>query len=87
MDATYGIDVKSNKDQFITAPEESIKRLVKAFMPGFFLVEGFPILKYVPSWMPGAGFQKFALEEKANAVHVFDDPFMALKKDVVSILS
>lgn len=86
MDATYGIDVKSKDDKYITAPEESIKGLVKALTPGTFLAEGFPILKHIPSWVPGAGFQKFALKEKAIATRVFDDPFAALKKDVVSIL-
>ncbi|KZP06779.1 cytochrome P450 [Athelia psychrophila] len=82
MDATYGIDVKSKDDKYITAPEESIKGLVKALTPGTFLAEGFPILKHIPSWVPGAGFQKFALKEKAIATRVFDDPFAALKKDI-----
>lgn len=86
MDTTYGIDVKSKEDQYITTPEEALKGLVKALTPGAFLAEGFPILKYIPSWIPGAGFQKFALGEKAIATRVFDDPFAALKKNVVSVL-
>ena len=29
-----------------------------AFVPGRYWVEFFPFLRFVPAWVPGAGFQK-----------------------------
>ena len=35
-----------------------------AFVPGRYWVEFFPFLRFVPAWVPGAGFQKdFAVSE------------------------
>jgi len=35
--------------------------------PGAFLVDLLPWLKYVPSWMPGAGFKRLARKYKKTS--------------------
>jgi hypothetical protein len=61
MDIVYGIKVQESGDRYISLVEEVITRASEVAVPGAFLVDLFPILKYyVPSWFPGAGFQRKA---------------------------
>ncbi|KAJ2926963.1 hypothetical protein H1R20_g10156, partial [Candolleomyces eurysporus] len=68
MNITYGFDAKSKEDPYIA---ESLK-VSYAFkvvgLPGAFLVDNIPLLKYVPAWFPGAGFKRFA-EYYRNATY------------------
>jgi hypothetical protein len=52
--ACYG----QKKDVYIEKAEESMTILTSAILPGSYMVDVLPWLKYVPSWFPGAGFQK-----------------------------
>lgn len=56
----YGIDVKSENDPNIHYAEEAVKGLAGAANFSAFLVNSIPVLKYVPSWFPGAGWKKKA---------------------------
>ncbi|KAF8874938.1 cytochrome P450 [Infundibulicybe gibba] len=60
MDVTYGIKVKEKNDPYVETVETSLEGIVAAGVPGAFLVDFMPILKYVPEWMPGAGFKRKA---------------------------
>ncbi|KAF8871010.1 cytochrome P450 [Infundibulicybe gibba] len=60
MDVTYGIKVKEKNDSYVETVETSLEGIVAAGVPGAFLVDFMPILKYVPGWMPGAGFKRKA---------------------------
>ena len=60
MKISYGIDVQESDDPHISLNEESLNGINEASIPGAFWVDFFPILKHVPSWFPGAGFQKKA---------------------------
>lgn len=43
-----------------------------------------PILKYVPEWFPGAGFQRQAKAWKKETEDTFELPWAAAKKFIVS---
>ncbi|RPD54263.1 CyP450 monooxygenase [Lentinus tigrinus ALCF2SS1-6] len=60
MRVVYGIEVESKEDQYLSLAEEGNDIFQKAFVPGKYLVETFPILKHVPAWLPGAGFRRDA---------------------------
>ena len=60
MKVTYGIDIQESNDLYIQVAEQA-KGVDEAGVPGTYWVDLFPILKYVPSWFPGAGFQKMAV--------------------------
>lgn len=83
MDIAYGIDVRSNENPYMKAARQGAISFGMALAPGASLVDTFPILKYVPSWFPGAGFQRRAKEWKTLADFIFDGPFEALTKSVV----
>ncbi|KAH8834982.1 cytochrome P450 [Flagelloscypha sp. PMI_526] len=52
----YGV----SDDEYIALAEAAGDSLSQALVPGAFLVDFIPLLRLVPSWMPGAGFQKKA---------------------------
>ena len=60
LSMAYGIEIKPIKDPFIDLAESAMKSLGKAGNGGAFLVDQIPILKYVPEFVPGAGFKKQA---------------------------
>ena len=83
MKITYGIDVKDSNDPYISIAEEAIDGLTKAGVTGAFWVDMFPLLKYVPSWVPGAGFKKKAARWKAALVNMTEKPFEYVKEQLV----
>ena len=56
----YGYDVLPDQqhDPLVTIVEEAMRGFSLVSKPGEFLVDTIPILKYIPSWFPGAQFQK-----------------------------
>ena len=60
MHITYGYQPKPTGDPYISIAHEVEGAFKIVAVPGSFLVDNIPILKYVPAWMPGARFQRFA---------------------------
>jgi hypothetical protein len=87
MKIGYGITVQESDDPYISIAQEAMNGLAEAGVPGTFWVDFLPILKYVPSWFPGAGFQKKAARwgEAVNAM--VDKPFHHVKEQVVRFFS
>lgn len=83
MSIAYGLDVKPKNDPYIATAEEGVHPLVAAANPGAFLVDVLPALKYVPEWMPFAGFQKKAKAWKKLALRMVNVPFEAAKTNIV----
>ena len=83
MSVAYGLDVQPQNDPYITTAEQGVHSLVVAAVPGAFLVDALPFLKYVPEWMPGAGFQTKAREWKKLARRMVEVPYEAAKQRIV----
>ena len=79
----YGIAVQESDDPYISIAEETLNGLAEAGIPGAFLVDFFPILKYVPSWFPGAGFQKKAAHWKESTNAMAEKPFHHVQEQLV----
>ncbi|THH30750.1 hypothetical protein EUX98_g3442 [Antrodiella citrinella] len=58
--ATFGKTILRMDDDYVTIAHTANIGAVQASVPGAFWVELLPFLKYIPSWVPGAGFKKFA---------------------------
>ncbi|KAK2018596.1 cytochrome P450 [Colletotrichum eremochloae] len=94
LKVTYGYTAEPFKeDPLLQMINEMNESLIKACVPGTFLVDIFPFLRYVPSWVPGAGFQQTAKEMKAHFFRTRDKPYafvehqMAQGKDNESFAS
>lgn len=84
MDVAYGIEVLPVGDPYILTAEASFANVTQVCVPGAYMVDMLPILKYVPSWMPGAGFKRKAKEWKKVTDAVLEAPFEAMRREIVS---
>ncbi|KAF8906163.1 cytochrome P450, partial [Mucidula mucida] len=76
----YGIEVLDNDDPFIIEAEKGMHAMAVAARPGAFLVDTWPSLRYVPSWVPGAGFKTWAKEANKSATAMRDAPLKFVEK-------
>ena len=83
MKIGYGIIVKESNDPYISTAEIAFDGASEAGIPGAFLVDVFPILKYVPSWFPGAGFQKKAARVREATNTMAEKPFRLVQEQLV----
>ncbi|OJA07818.1 hypothetical protein AZE42_03417 [Rhizopogon vesiculosus] len=84
MNVIYGIEIAPRGDKYIDIAEEALDGMAKAAAPGAFLVNIFPLLKYIPAWVPGAGFQKKAAAWKRAVLSMRDLPFQAVQKTLAN---
>ncbi|KAF8993007.1 cytochrome P450 [Cyathus striatus] len=57
---TYGIQIRPLDDPYVANAQRANKAVTKSLGAGSRFVDVVPVLKYVPEWMPGAGFQRDA---------------------------
>ncbi|KII83024.1 hypothetical protein PLICRDRAFT_47437 [Plicaturopsis crispa FD-325 SS-3] len=81
ISVAYGMKVKPHDDPYIAAAELANRSLVAALSPGSFYVDYLPFLRYVPEWMPGAGFKAKAREWRGHTENVLNMPYDKAKKD------
>ncbi|KAF8651376.1 hypothetical protein AX16_004823 [Volvariella volvacea WC 439] len=82
LSITYGIEVLPTDDPFLDNGEKAVHSFSIAAVPGRFLVDAFPVLKYVPEWMPGAEFKRLAREWRQLALNMLELPWIQVKKNL-----
>ena len=83
LSMTYGINVHPNNDPYIKIAEEANGAVAELLIPGAFLVDIIPILKYVPKWFPGAKFQSKAAMMRKHAAIMPNAMFAATEELMV----
>jgi hypothetical protein len=53
---------------------------------GIWPVDIFPFLKYLPTWVPGMGFKRNAIQWKAQMEEFVDKPYNFVWSNIVSIV-
>ncbi|KAJ7862183.1 cytochrome P450 [Mycena leptocephala] len=84
LSVAYGIDALPVNDPYISLAAKSVESVSNAAVPGRFLVDSLPILKYVPEWFPGAHFKRIAREGKLLSQALRDVPFAEAKRRMTS---
>ncbi|THH18356.1 hypothetical protein EW146_g2619 [Bondarzewia mesenterica] len=82
IENTYGITVESPSNQFVKLSRETHEVIQNAVIPGSFFVDIFPSLKYVPAWLPGAGFKHLARLARGRGARMVDTPFLEVKRSM-----
>ncbi|KAJ7837671.1 cytochrome P450 [Mycena olivaceomarginata] len=82
MSAVYGYEVEPSNDRFVTICDAAVRKLADSFFPGAVAVNVIPILRHLPSWMPGAGFQRFAAECRELNQEMKKGPFEFTKQNM-----
>ena len=80
---TYSINVQPYSDPYIKIAEEAVGANAELLIPGAFLVDIIPILKYVPEWFPGAKFQSMAAVMRKHAAIIRNTTFAATEELMV----
>ncbi|KAJ3533544.1 hypothetical protein NMY22_g7294 [Coprinellus aureogranulatus] len=76
----YGIHVKDQTESYIAKMQEVNSGHQETGTPGRFLVDLIPVMRYIPRWMPGAGWRKWADYYRNKAIEARDGAFdIALK--------
>jgi hypothetical protein len=83
LSMTYSINVRPYNDPYIKIAEEALGAIGELLIPGAFLVDIIPVLKYVPEWFPGAKFQSKAAMMRKHAAIMRDTTFAATEELMV----
>ncbi|KAG6865993.1 hypothetical protein C0991_009665 [Blastosporella zonata] len=81
---SHGYEVKENKDPFVELADRATEQFSLSTAPGAFLVDVLPILRHVPAWFPGAGFQRKAKKWAATLVDMVDMPHNFVKQEMAA---
>jgi hypothetical protein len=76
--------VTDEHDSYIVLANAALKTFSQASIFGAFLVDYIPMLKYVPSWMPGASFKRKACEWRHLSHQMVESQFKIVKQNMVS---
>ncbi|KAI0753249.1 CyP450 monooxygenase [Daedaleopsis nitida] len=82
----YGHEALSLHDRYISLAEDAQRITDRAYTPGKYLVEVFPLLQYVPSWLPGAQFKRDAALWTNTMQGTRNEPFDAALEKIVHAL-
>ncbi len=74
LSVIYGYDVSSNDDSFVKLVESTEQAFTVAPLPKW-LVNGLPILRYIPFMAPRAGFKRYAKSMRNKWHQVMNVPF------------
>jgi len=66
--------------------EKAMAASAAGAIPGRFLVDVLPSLKYVPEWLPGANFQRIAREWKELWRRFANRTFEVAEANIVSLI-
>lgn len=82
---TYGYSIEPEKaDPLVAMIDQFMHRISLAYVPLSWAVDLLPFLRYLPEWMPGAGFKKTAREWRKIADDVADVPYAAVRRQMAT---
>ncbi|KAF4341844.1 oxidoreductase [Fusarium beomiforme] len=67
------------EDILITMAGQAMDDVTAAGVPGAFLVDIMPLLRYVPDWVPGANFKRLAKKWKSELNDLTEKPYAFVK--------
>lgn len=80
----YGIPFDNPQHgRYLELVEKANQAFVEAGIPGTYLVDTFPILKYVPQWFPRADFKRKAAFEREIVEQMVNQPLDLVKMNMV----
>ncbi|KAJ4474472.1 cytochrome P450 [Lentinula aciculospora] len=82
MKIAYGYTLTENDDPFIRVAEESAKISGWALAPGRWIVDYYPIVRFIPSWFPFAQFKRQGDKWRKQLESLSDVPHNWVKKQM-----
>ncbi|KAJ7357266.1 cytochrome P450 [Mycena albidolilacea] len=84
LQVVYGYEIQPENDPYAALAQEAMENLNQTVHSGLFLVDFLPILKYVPAWLPGAGFKRKAKVWAKSSLALRDVPFESVKASMAT---
>ncbi|KAI0085085.1 cytochrome P450 [Irpex rosettiformis] len=84
LDVVYGIRIKDMDDDYIKNIVETLEVFGESKTFGKYWVDFMPLLKYVPQWVPGAVFVKFAARSRPVVEEMLNRPFNATSNNCIT---
>lgn len=72
-------------DEYVVAAKKSFEALSLGTIPGIYLVEYFPFLKYLPGWFPGMNHKALVDEYLPHVGNMRDNPYVEVKAALVGV--
>lgn len=86
LDIIYGIRIDDMENEYVALLEAGGKSFGPSKVPGAFWVDNFPLLRYVPAWVPGAAARKFGKHYKPQVLAMRHRPFEDTRQAMVCFL-
>lgn len=83
MRVTYGYKVLESDDPHITIADDALASLENTGLAGNYLVDSYPFLQYLPSWLPGMKFKRQAEKWREYPMRMAQEPFDWTKEQMV----
>jgi hypothetical protein len=83
MRLSYGFDDVETNVSLIHDAEILMQAFSEAALPGRYLVNNLPFLKYVPAWFPGAGWKRKCQYIASVNKRTLYDSFESVKESLV----
>ncbi|KAF7375494.1 putative monooxygenase [Mycena sanguinolenta] len=80
----YGYFLTDENDPFLTAGLKRMEIFSQTTTPGVWAVDFLPILKYIPTWLPGSGFLRTAKQWRKIARDAAWGPYLWCKKNLAT---
>ncbi|KDQ58241.1 hypothetical protein JAAARDRAFT_57969 [Jaapia argillacea MUCL 33604] len=84
LTVTYGHEVTTDDDDLVKLNEDAMQHNAQLIDPTNFLFNFVPVLRYLPSWMPGTGFREFVRLCREYNRQTAEIPFGIVKEQMVS---
>ncbi|KAJ8468878.1 hypothetical protein ONZ51_g9347 [Trametes cubensis] len=81
MKVTYGINIDEDENKWITVVDDAFAGLRVVTISVQFLLEYFPLVRHIPAWFPGAGFQKSLGKARGPSDYMLDVPFAMAREN------
>ncbi|KAJ6477574.1 cytochrome P450 [Mycena sanguinolenta] len=80
----YGYLVTDENDPFLTAALKKMEIFSKSTTPGVWAVDFLPLLRYIPSWLPGSGFLQIAKQWRKISEDAAWGPYLWCKNNLAT---
>ena len=84
LSTVYGYSVTGVDDPLVRDAQIAIDHFGRAAFPANFLVNFIPWLKYIPEWLPGAGWKRTIREWREQREGAVNNPYIWAKTEIAS---
>ncbi|OBZ76387.1 O-methylsterigmatocystin oxidoreductase [Grifola frondosa] len=81
---SHGYKVQDGEDPIVNTVDKATEEFALCTAPGAFLADIFPILRYIPSWFPGAGWKTTVSAWRENLRIMSDVPHEFVKSHMAA---